>query len=218
MTALKPIEDLRVRGVAARRYPLNGVCAHPECTELAVDPHHVFPRSLIGNDSWFVVLGDLTETSEEKGGGYRHAIPHVTGLCRPHHEAVELHDAWIKLEEGEFVWYDRDERGSSGIESQGEDSQTILEWIALGPLNPQPGSKTGRPKRKRFKGEARRNRATISVKVPQDAQEDGAGLWDEAIENLEAKISGEERRPIYYTIMDALNYTILNAGPDDIGG
>lgn len=108
MTALKPTESLRVKGVAANRYKPNDVCAHPECAEKATDNHHCFPRSLIGNASWFVILEDgLTETTPEKGGGYRQAIPHVAGLCRPHHEEVELHGAWIKYEEEVFVWYDR---------------------------------------------------------------------------------------------------------------
>jgi hypothetical protein len=69
--------------------------------------------------------------------------------------------------------------------------------------------------RKRFKGEARRTRSTISLKVPKDADEDGAGLLDEAVATLESKISGENPRPVYFTIMDALNYTLLNAGEDD---
>jgi hypothetical protein len=54
MTALKPLENRRVRAVPSERYPLNKKCAHPECNEDAVDPHHAFPRSAIGGDSWFV--------------------------------------------------------------------------------------------------------------------------------------------------------------------
>lgn len=219
MTALAPMEDRRVRGVAARRYPLNKVCAHPECAEPAVDPHHAFPRSAIGNDSWFVVLGDLTEVNEEKGGGFRNAIPHVTGLCRAHHDAVEIHDAWIKLEEGVWIWHDRGGREKEQGWLEDPDYRPLegkdIEWEELGPLNPQPGSVEGKAKRRRFKGEARRKRATISVKVPQDEQEDGAGLWDEAIEILEEKISGDNHRPVYYTVMSALHFTLLNAGADD---
>jgi hypothetical protein len=70
--------------------------------------------------------------------------------------------------------------------------------------------------RQNFKGEEKRQRKTVSIRVPDDAQEDGAGLLDEEVEILETKISGpDHRRPKYHTIMDALNFTILNAGDDD---
>lgn len=214
MTALKPIENRRVRAVASERYPLNEVCAHPECSEPTTDPHHAFPRSAIGGDSWFVeiILDDVVMNRAHRDPDTLLVIPHVTGLCRAHHDAVEIHDAWIKLEDGEWRWYDR----KSTFE--GERDGVPPSWEALGPLNPQPGSRTGKPKRRKFKGEARRKRATISIKVPQDEQEDGAGLWDEALETLEQKISGDNHRPVYYTIMDALNYTILNANEDDFTG
>ncbi len=200
MTALKPIENRRVRAVASERYPLNKKCAHPECSEEAVDPHHCFPRSYIAGDSWFVAIF-IGHSQVIPDSPSEQIIPHVTGLCRAHHDDVELHKAWIKLEDGEWRWY--------------EMHDLLKGWELLGPLNPQPGSVEGKPKRKRFKGEARRARTTISIKVPADEKEDGAGLWDEAIEILEQKISGDNPRPIYYTIMDALAYTNLNAGPED---
>ncbi len=216
MTALKPLEDLRVRGVASRRYPLNKKCAHPECSEAAVDPHHAFPRSQIGNDSWFVLLGgdDVTPTSDERGGGHRQAIPHVTGLCRMHHDAVEIHAAWIKLEEGEWRWYDH---RFADIAERDEKVEP-RDWEYLGPLNPQPGSVEGRAKRKKFKGEARRNRTTISIKVPKDDQEDGGALFDEAIETLRERYNPESNLPVYNVIMLALLFTILNSGADDFQG
>ena len=39
--------------------------------------------------------------------------------------------------------------------------------------------------RQNFKGEEKRQRKTVSIRVPDDAQEDGAGLLDEAVEILE---------------------------------
>ena len=69
--------------------------------------------------------------------------------------------------------------------------------------------------RQNFKGEAKRERKTISLRVPDDVREDGAGLLDDAIELLESRISGDHPRPKYYTLCDALNFTILNAGEDD---
>lgn len=226
ITALKPIENRRVRAVASERYPINDVCAHPECAEPTADPHHIFPRSLIAGDSWFVEISWDDPERMRAALGKEPAypvnligstppvgvamIPHVTGLCREHHDDVEEHQAWIKLEDGEFVWYNRADN-----DPVRRPLDERVEWDRFGPLNPQPGSRTGKPKRRKFKGEARRKRTTISVKVPKDEQEDGAGLWDEAIEQLEIKMYGENGRPPYYTIMDALNYTLLNAGEDD---
>jgi hypothetical protein len=69
--------------------------------------------------------------------------------------------------------------------------------------------------RQNFKGEAKRQRKTVSIRVPDDAQEDGAGLLDEAVDTLEERITQGGFRPKYHTIMDALNFTILNAGDDD---
>lgn len=159
MTALRPTATALVRGVSANRYRPNDVCAHPECAEKATDNHHIFPRSLIGNASWFVILEDgLTETTPEKGGGYRQAIPHVAGLCRPHHEEVELHGAWIKYEEEVFVWYDRrtDEETAAErarwSEETGEHELSYPTdddvWAFLGPLDPQPGDRTKQRKPK----------------------------------------------------------------------
>jgi hypothetical protein len=106
VTALPPLETRQVKGMLASRYEANRTCAHPECAEPVPDRgHHIFPRSQIGNGNYFVQAWDADGVEL-----FPHPIPHVTGLCRLHHDAVERHDAWIKLEDGEFVWYDRAER------------------------------------------------------------------------------------------------------------
>ena len=193
MTALKPVEGRLVRGVASTRYPLNRTCAHPECSEQAQSAHHVFPRSLIGNGSWFVVLGPTerygTNDNYEIVGGdsdriSSSAIPHVVGLCgdgvRGHHGDLEEHRAWIKLEDGEFVWYQRvpltDPHDEIPVDWQ--------EWARIGALNPQPGSVEGRPKRKRtVKGSSERAaRKTVSIRLPEGVDGD---YWDELIEETE---------------------------------
>jgi hypothetical protein len=189
MTALKPAETANVHGVMADRYPPNTQCAHPGCKEPAVDPHHIFPRSQIGNDSWFVTV----DGSEP--------IPHVTGLCRAHHDDLEEHRAWVRLEDGIFNWYVRRDD----------------DWLYRGRLNPQPPGQEARPKRDekrpRKTGEERRQRRTISLRVPNDADEDGAGLLDDAIEQAEERLGHREPRSPYYTLMDALSLLILH-GPE----
>ncbi len=202
MTALKPIENRRVVGVASERHPLNKTCSMPECGEPTADAHHCFPRSQIGNDSWFVAL--QPREGETVYEGKFQPIPHVTGLCREHHDAVEAHDAWIRLEEGAFVWYDRQFSDEQEQEDEGE-------WVKFGPLDPQPcsGEKRKKPA-KRLKGEARRKRRTISIKVPNDT-EDGGALWDEMLDNVKTRLVTEglydegDHIPVYEALMAAAN-------------
>ena len=192
MTPIPPLEG-RVRGVSADRYPLNRICAQPQCTEETADPHHCFARSQISNDSWFVAFVESATSLSEP-------IPHVTGLCRAHHDAVEDHDAWIKLEDDSFVWYDRGEIPGMG--------DTVSGWHRIGLLNPQPGSREGKPKRSPYKGEERRQRATITLRVPKDADEDGAGILDDLHEQVEERLGYSKKRPLYYTTVDAFVYVL----------
>lgn len=185
MTALKPTDDRYpfVRGVASTRYPLNKTCAMPTCTEPAESAHHIFPRSLISNDSWFVeirkVVVEQLDRVSSKG------IPHVIGLCgdgtRGHHGDLEEHRSWIKLDEdGSFVWYDR----VAPTDPHDEIPEDWQEWVSVGLLNPQPGSVEGKPKRKRTKkgSEERAARKTVSVRLPEDF---GGDDWDDLIEDAE---------------------------------
>ena len=198
MTALKPIESRRVRGVAAERYPSNLICAHPDCdqpVDLRPDGtptvHHIFPRSLTKSDSYFVEIE--TDFEEADSGPLGDAndwkivaivVPHAVGLCGSgttgHHGDVEEHRAWIKLEDGEYVWYDR----VPPTDPQDELPEEWQEWTLLGPLNPQPGSREGKPKRKRtVKGTSERAaRKTVSIRLPEGVDGD---YWDSLIADTE---------------------------------
>ncbi len=181
--------------------------------------HHIFPRSLTRSSSYFVEITDGPVDDHQRTV----VIPHAVGLCGSgttgHHGDVEEHRAWIKLEDGVYVWYDRggEEKKQGWLDDPEYRPLDFVNatWDSLGPLNPQPGSVEGKPKRKRFKGEARRKRKTISIRVPDDAGEDGAALLDEAVEELEKKISRDNPRPIYFTVKNALDYTLLNADATD---
>jgi hypothetical protein len=211
MTAIKPAETRRVVAVAAETYPVNAQCAWPDSDAEAVDPHHCFPRSSIGGDSYFVsmtfdsyeeavaVVGKGVKVTEVAGMGWvTDPIPHVVGLSREVHEAVEKRQKKILLVAGKWVAFEKDAGG---------------EWIEVGDLSPQPGA-TGK-KRKRFKGEKRRKRRTISIRVPQDEQEDGAGLLDEKFDSMRELLGQDESYPPYYVISAALDYTLLNADATD---
>lgn len=193
MTALKPIENRNVRGVASETYPSNRMCAHPECTEKVTlrpsgEPtvHHIFPRGQIKGKSYFVEVTEKSTT--EVGDDISYVLPHAVGLCGSgttgHHGDVEEHRAWIKLEDGVYVWYDRGLVAAPSIQSGDDSPQEMATegWLKLGPLNPQPGSREGKAKRRKFQGEAKRKRVNWQVKVPAD-QEDGAGILDEGFQD-----------------------------------
>lgn len=191
ITALKPIENRRVRGVASERYPLNDKCAHLECSEPAADPHHIFPRSAIGNDSWFVEIETGAEHPEFTPGKDL-VTPHVSGLCRKHHDDVEEHRAWIKLEEGMFVWYDRDREDFPGKPDT---------WERIGPLNPQPGSREGKPKRKP-RGQAREGKSeTWTLRAPKgESMETLLEVLETCSQELRRELGSPEPPLPYVTI------------------
>jgi hypothetical protein len=215
MTPLKPIENTtRVRGVPSKRYPLNTVCAHPDCTRTDVTAHHIFgrPRGQ-DSDSWFVAI----PKPEAPEGAYGDAlvdevvniIPHATGLCGSgttgHHGEVESHDAWIKYEDGEFVWYER-----------GYDLENHLEpvWRRLGPLNPQPGSVEGKPKRKPRDKSAGPVKVA-SFKAPDDDPEAAERIKEKSRELRDKFIRRGHKIGKTVAVERALDFTLLNAGEDD---
>jgi len=206
VTPLKPIENTtRVRGVPSKRYPLNRVCAHPECDRTDVTAHHIFGRPPgPDSDSWFV---EIRNAPFDQGGEAWGIIPHVTGLCGSgttgHHGDLEEHRAWVKYEDGQFVWYERQPSGTALGES----------FAPLGPLNPQPGSVEGKPKRKPRKRTGPTKRTYLVA--PEDDPEAVDRLKDK-IEQLQEKFNraGHEVGPTV-TVERALDYVLLNAGTDD---
>jgi hypothetical protein len=199
-------------------YPVNGVCAHPDCTLPTGGVHHCFARSKIKGSSFFVAIYfDDKEDAEafvalfpfklkaqEDGERWRVVIPHAVGLCGSgttgHHGDVESQWSWIRLEEGEWRWYDKNSND---------------EWNLVGALNPQPGSREGKPKRKkRLKGADRAQAQTWTVRG------DGEDLMllRDNTEELERRIqehSGLNPRGPVYTMLDAVNYTLTHAGKED---
>lgn len=208
MTAIKPIANRRVVAVAAETYPMNPVCAHPECDEPSADPHHCFPRSAIAGDSYFVSItfDSLDEAIEVLGknvaltvlgdiGFVSGPVPHCVGLCREHHDIVELREAQIALADGVYLWCDI-----------ADDNEAV----EVGELNPQPGATQAKPKRSRLKGAARRKRRTISIRVPDDT-ENGGEVWDDVIDRAKGRLIDEElynegdKIPTYEAVVAGLN-------------
>ncbi len=214
MTALKPIEWRHVVGVAAERYPSNLICAHPECSDpVQLRPdgtptvHHVFPRSLTKSDSYFVLLTEQERAGEEFQ--YPDPIPHAVGLCGSgttgHHGDVEEHRAWIKLEDGVFSWYDR--QSLCPPDSPIADTYDVV-WDSRGPLNPQPGSVEGKPKKKKRAKQPARAKAVFSIRVPKDEAENGyevlSTLIDEVRDKYGPELGWSETAPPYFVVVAAL--------------
>lgn len=198
MTALKPIDNRRVRGVAAESYPSNQICAHPDCDKPvdlrpSGDPtvHHIFPRSLTKSDSYFVEIIEDASVEDPDARERDMVIPHAVGLCGSgttlHHGDVEEHRAWIKLEDGVYVWYDR----GAPTDPHDEIPEDWQEWVRVGELNPQPGSVDGKTKKKRtVKGTAERaERKTVSVRLPEGTSGED---WDELLEEA-SKVELEQK-------------------------
>ena len=206
MTALKPIENRKVIGVASETYPTNKVCAHPECTSPAESVHHAFPRSQTKSKSYFVQINDSQEGEVWSG----QIIPHAVGLCGSgttgHHGDLEEHRAWLKLEDDVWVWYDRNK--------DWDDPETVNgstdEWQFIGKLNPQPGSQDGKTKRgpnKKTTGKARAKHC-YTLNVPKDEQENGVEVLETLIASCRDEWKDEmgwsENVPDYYPVVAAL--------------
>lgn len=224
MTPLKAIEAIQaVQFVPATKYPTNVTCAHPECDKEGESDHHIFGRGKGENsDSYFVLV---PVGGDHGAGGLIYAkkpIPHVVRFCghgtAGHHGAVEAHEAWIKYEDGVFVWYER--VAIPGSMSAGDPPSE--EWVRVGPLDPQPfnwGEKRRKP-RKRKKGEERAKRDRITIGVPTGFA-DGGAVWDdlfgdgkderpmgrvrERLGRLREEEGGIDRRPPFELIVDMAN-------------
>ena len=205
---LSPVDSRDVRGVPSTRYKINPTCANPECADPS-EPgaHHAFRRSQIIGDSYFVSID---------GGD---PIPHAVGLCSEHHRRVTDNEAWIRLDEREFVWLD-----SVGYSE--EDGLKL--WVNQGALDPQPGQlrKTVVPKPERVKSdvlEDAKPRAVKAIRVPKGAaeeygSEDGEALLDELVARCaELMPHRDPETPPYFTIMDALGWFALNYVPGEDG-
>ena len=170
MTAIKPIENRRVIGVPSEAYPMNVVCSHPECTEQVQGVHHAFPRSQIKSKSFFVKITD--------DDGKETIIPHATGLCGSgttgHHGDLEEHRAWLKYEGGFWELYEQTNEDHANSQGRGK------VWESRGLLNPQPGSREGKPKRKKTATSPAEKKAkvTYSIKTPKD-EENVLPEWEE---------------------------------------
>lgn len=68
--------------------------------------------------------------------------------------------------------------------------------------------------RQRFKGEAKRQRKTISIRVPADEAENGAQIYDDLLEQAQEKlkeIQGLDYLPTPYIVLIAALYELVTS-------
>ena len=206
MTAIPPVETRNVIAVAARRYPLNKTCAHPTCLRTDVTAHHIYPKGNLNGKAWFLVID----------GDEKNPVPHVVGLCghgtEGHHGDCEEHRAWIRFEDGQYVWYQR-RRTEAGdtLPFEYRDGTT---WDRVGPLNPQPGSQDGKTKRKPPKSTTGPVKVA-SFKAPNDDPEAAQRLKEKAQQLTDKFNAHGHEIGKTVAVERALDYTLLNAGEED---
>jgi hypothetical protein len=208
-----PIDSWQVRGVAGPSYKVGPRCAVPACRRLAEHAHHLWRRSALGGPFDWVELPD------------GHVVGNLVGMCPQHHDAVTGriggHKAAIRMTEDHVFWWCTIPDETSGIE---------YEFVA--PLEPQPPTHgalvaspadvesenscptCGRPRARRRSSPTGRRRArkTWPVKVPADAEEDGAEVLDSLTEDLAPLLGvdpdkdGRYTSGRYYVLVPALYF------------
>ncbi len=213
---LLPSSDFGIRGHEGKLYPVNEICAHPQCGLRSQHAHHLWPRSYLRGQPYdWIELPDGT------------VIGNRVGLCAKHHDQITGpiggYQARIVFESGLFSWRDRDmtDRG-----------KTI--WLEMGLLTYQPpGSLQHETKREhshsdlpegeacptcghrkqpaRPKQPARKTKDWTLI-VPDDA-EIGADILDGWADDLAIVLGfgdASSRLRRYHAVATALAWTIQN--------
>lgn len=79
---------------------------------------------------------------------------------------------------------------------------------------------TEKPRKKREKGkEKARNRAVVSIRVPNDEKEDGAGILDDLLDQARQRLAPvlglEDDVPVYYVLVPALTDWLTGRQDED---
>jgi hypothetical protein len=213
MTRL-PLETRDVRGIeGGPPYELNSICAAPGCDQLSADPHHLWRRSELIGPFWWVALDDET------------IVGNVVGLCQLHHHAITVNAAWIKWEDGRFVWSDMfraseplsfqppvrstsnqdsfpvapEKNGGEAVIVDPPTAPAQLDGVCPSCLRPLPHSHT--------RSEQKRPRRTWSITVPVDERENGAEMLSTLLEEGRKEMA---KAGLPYGDAEAANYFVLS--------
>jgi len=210
---LIPSEAWNVAGVDGDTYKVGPYCDKPGC-KLPVDhKHHLWRRSFLGKDYWWVRVPTSRGTK---------TIRNVIPLCYHHHADVTGdiggHQSWIRWSEEreEFDWLDSAGYGhwtKIGSFTVPAPSETAAPTKPLGPDERCPTC--GRMKHREHEHHEpgpKRARKSWMVKVPADS-EDGAAILDELVEIVAEAIGAEEHTSAlkrYHVLVPALVWVVQN--------
>jgi hypothetical protein len=205
---LSPTDSRDVHGFEAEPYELNGFCAVPGCNEQEfLERHHLWRRSAIGGDYWFVELPGMI-------------VGNCVNLCRRHHRQVTDNEAAIRFHDDLFFWTDLmvedrlltwqpplDFVSSTG-ETLGGRIESEHVHVENGAVCPTCHRRVPKPKIE-TEPEARKPRKVWSVMVPRDQWEDGADVLDMLIEGWREEFS---KRGLQYGEAKSVKYFVLSTG------
>jgi hypothetical protein len=209
---LSPWTGPEVRGVGGPDYKVGARCCNPGCPRWTDHAHHVFRRTdqrLGGAFAWI----------EIKGVVYQNLVP----VCARCHDDLTGgpggHKAAIKLVGPDFDWVwnwcsvtsvDGEERISplAPIEPQPLALEEFATSRASGDPVPEQCPTCGHvTMRARPTGQGRRARKSWTIKVPDDAEEDGAAVLDALTDDLGLILGVEPNQTgRYYIVVPVLYY------------
>lgn len=200
----RPLEDRNVVGIEGRSYKVGSPrCANPSCRRWAEHAHHMWSRSAMGNKSFnWIQLPD------------GRVVANLVGLCPRCHG--DLHDGRARIdldtEALVFNWVDRVEQTVAPLDPQPPTPDVLDERQAdnhehgAGEVCPTCGQ-TRRRSAPPLKPGERRRRKTWTIKVPDEAQEDGADALDSLLDDLAPYLGYEaDAGARYYVVMASLVY------------
>jgi len=206
-----------LRGEEWPPYKLNMICATPGCTETHLEQHHIWRRSFVGGDVWWIRLPDETE------------LANVVGLCHAHHAMVTENKAEIEavldLNRDLFFFYWNSPSSGTRLLSwqppehplHDERYDEIPEdyWVID---NECPTCHRALPRPKiEEPTEAKRARRTWSITVPKDNREDGAETLDRLLEEIREELGkkgliyGEGPKTRFFVLSTAMALFLTHA-------
>ena len=209
--SLPPSDSWTVVGLKGPDYKVGPRCCNPQCGKFADHAHHMWRRSRLGGEyPWVEIDGWI--------------VANKVGVCAACHDHLTDERMSIRLDGRQFSWCI-----VSGSKTTGDQTHNPVGLIEPQPPTPEllatlapdreTGSDEGCPfcgqlKRRRPRtGALGRRRKTWLVKVPEDAEEDGAEVLDALIDNLAPLIPNADASTVgrYYILVPVLAYAQMNA-------
>ena len=199
-----------VKGTGGPKYTVGPHCSNPSCGRIAEHAHHIVRRSQLSGDyAWVelhgLIVGNLTGLCVQCHND-------ITGMVGGHKAAIR----WSNADE-KFWWCDLAATGNT-IDYQPVAPLTYqpptpetLAARAPGPSGSDGCPFCGQSRRRRpaqsTPGRRRQNRKTWTVRVPDEAVEDGADVLDTLVGELGLLLdTGGDAGARYFTLVPALTY------------